>query len=88
MATLTVYDTKGNRYADGTTTGETDESIKDYFYGGVRFAIDVHRGVELIVFFRAKESKNARSEQFYARFETQSDSEFLAELLEALEETI
>lgn len=88
MSTLTVYDTTGNRYADGSATAETDESIKDLFYGGVRFAIETGRQLTITVFFRAKESENARSEQFYARFETRSDNQYLSELLSALEETI
>lgn len=88
MSTLTVYDTRGNRYADGAATDESDESIKDLFYGGVRFAIETSPRLQITVFFRAKESENARSEQFYARFETRSENQYLSELLNALERTI
>ena len=81
MSKLNIYDTKGNAYSpDGTATG-TKEEIKDLFYAGVRLAIRSDHRQELTLFFRARETSNARTEQFYAVYSLDGSSAPLQDLL-------
>lgn len=89
MSTLRIYDTKGNAYSpDGTATG-TKEEIKDLFYGGVRLGIRSDHRREISLFFRARETRNARTEQFYAVYSVDDSAtpiqDFIAELTARIE---
>jgi len=66
MARLTIYDSQGVPL-DAESSYDSDERIKEFFFQGVRFALDERKG-EAVVFFRARPSENARSEQYYAKF--------------------
>lgn len=69
MAELEIYDSQGERYdADGV---EVDRRIENFFFGGVRVYLDVGSTSELIVFFRARESRSGRAEQYYAVYRTE-----------------
>ena len=84
MSTLRIYDTKGNAYSpDGTATG-SDEQIKELFYGGVRLAIRSDHRREISLFFRARESRNARTEQFYAVYSVDNSTAPLQDLISDL----
>jgi hypothetical protein len=84
MSTLRIYDTKGNAYSpDGTATG-SDEEIKELFYGGVRLAIRSDHRQEISLFFRARETRNARTEQFYAVYSVDNSSAPLQDLISDL----
>jgi hypothetical protein len=81
MSTLRIYDTKGNAYSpDGTSTG-TDEQIKELFYAGVRLTIRSDHRPEIRLFFRARETRNARTEQFYAVYSADSHSALLQDVI-------
>jgi hypothetical protein len=84
MSTLRIYDTKGNAYSpDGTATG-SNEQIKELFYGGVRLAIRSDHRKEISLFFRARESRNARTEQFYAVYSVDNSAAPLQDLISDL----
>ena len=87
MPSLFIYDTKGNEQSQSGTTGRTNDRVKDLFYEGVRFAIETGRETEYTVFFRARETPNARTEQFYAVQKTRNGSiqEFMTALRERIE---
>lgn len=81
MSTLRIYDTKGNAYSpDGTSAG-TDEQIKELFYAGVRLTIRSDHRPEIRLFFRARETRNARTEQFYAVYSADSHSALLQDVI-------
>ncbi|WP_080510373.1 MSCRAMM family protein [Halorubrum coriense] len=81
MSTLRIYDTKGNAYSpDGTATG-SNEQVKELFYGGVRLAIRSDHRREISLFFRARETRNARTEQFYAVYSVDDSSTPLQDLI-------
>ena len=81
MSTLRIYDTKGNAYSpDGTATG-SDEQIKELFYAGVRLTIRSDHRPEIRLFFRARETRNARTEQFYAVYSADSHSALLQDVI-------
>ena len=89
MSTLRIYDTKGNAYSpDGTATG-TKREIKDLFYGGVRLGIRSDHRREISLFFRARETSNARTEQFYAVYSVDDSAtpiqDFITELTARIE---
>jgi hypothetical protein len=84
MSTLRIYDTKGNAYSpDGTSAG-TDEQIKELFYAGVRLTIRSDHRPEIRLFFRARETRNARTEQFYAVYSADSHSALLQDVIDEL----
>jgi hypothetical protein len=66
MARLTIYDSQGVPL-DAENSYSSDERIKEFFFQGVRFALDERKG-EAVVFFRARPSETARSEQYFAEF--------------------
>jgi hypothetical protein len=71
MAELTIYDSEGSPVAE--TGARTNERIQDFFFDGVRLSVDTTgQGLEMVAFFRARDSQASRSEQYYAVF--QSDS--------------
>lgn len=71
MAKITIYTSEGQRY-DGSSR-QQNEQIQDYFFDGVRFAMDKSRGTTIACFFRAREPSN-RAEQYYAVFEASQRS--------------
>lgn len=63
MAELTIYDSQGQQIDD--EAAPESERVKDFFFDGVRFAVDSVRR-EAVCFFRARDSTASRSEQYYA----------------------
>lgn len=87
MQTITVYDSEGNEY--GTQrTGRADQRIKDFFFAGLKLAVDLSGSPEVVCFFRARESDTGRSEQFYAVYETESKRNLFSNFKNDLERTI
>ncbi|EMA27650.1 hypothetical protein [Haloarcula japonica] len=84
MAELTIYDSQGSPIED--EAGPTNERIKDFFFDGVRFAIDRSRK-EIVIFFRARDNKTSRSEQYYALFQYSTRSE-IGNIVSAVEDRI
>ncbi|NGM70347.1 hypothetical protein G6M89_15250 [Natronolimnobius sp. AArcel1] len=68
MTELTIYDSQGERYDN---SAKVDQRLEQFFFGGVRAYLDIGSTSELIVFFRARESKRGRAEQYYAVYRTQ-----------------
>ncbi|OYR69611.1 hypothetical protein DJ79_02685 [Halorubrum ezzemoulense] len=84
MSTLRIYDSQGNAYSpDGTATG-SDEQIEQLFYGGVRLTIRSDHKQQIRLFFRARETRNTRTEQFYAVYSVDSSSSPLQDLIRDL----
>ena len=75
MRDLTVYDSQGEPL-DTEGRGNINERIKDFFFGGVRIALEtVGNGYKLTAFFRARDSSASRSEQYYGVLETTDEKE-------------
>ena len=75
MRDLTVYDSQGAPI-DAEAHGQVNERIKDFFFGGVRLALEtVGNGYKLTAFFRARDSSASRSEQYYGVLETDDEQE-------------
>jgi len=72
MATLQIYDSQGQPI-HGEAGGE-NQQVKDFFFDGVRLAVDANRN-EMFCFFRARDNETARSEQYYAKYSYQTRSE-------------
>lgn len=69
MAELTIYDSEGSPIAE--TGARTNERIQDFFFDGVRLSVDTTgQGLEMVTFFRARDSQASRSEQYYAVFQS------------------
>jgi len=69
MAELTIYDSEGSPVAE--TGARTNERIQDFFFDGVRLSVDTTgQGLEMVAFFRARDSQASRSEQYYAVFQS------------------
>ncbi|WP_281194053.1 collagen binding domain-containing protein [Halorubrum sp. F4] len=86
MPSLRVYDTKGNEHSPTGEAGRSNERVKDLFYDGVRLAIETGRERKFTMFFRARETRNARTEQFYAVYTTRDGS--MREFIDALRDRI
>ncbi|OYR56273.1 MSCRAMM family protein [Halorubrum halodurans] len=86
MPSLRVYDTKGNEHSPTGGGGRSNERVKDLFYDGVRLAIEAGRERKFTMFFRARETRNARTEQFYAVYTTRDGS--MREFIDALRDRI
>ncbi|MFC5134572.1 MULTISPECIES: carboxypeptidase-like regulatory domain-containing protein [Haloferacaceae] len=86
MPSLRVYDTKGNEHSPTGEAGRSNERVKDLFYDGVRLAIETGRERKFTMFFRARETRNARTEQFYAVYDTRDGS--MREFIDALRDRI
>ncbi|WP_418282887.1 MSCRAMM family protein [Halorubrum sp. DTA98] len=84
MPSLRIYDTKGNEYSPSGGTGRTNERIKEQFYAGVRFAVESVGETRITAFFRARETRDARSEQFYAEYTVHGTSNPIDEFDDAL----
>ena len=69
MSDLEIYDSEGERVLSDTR-GYSDR-IADFFFGGVRLYIErkSRSTIELIAFFRARESEASRAEQYYAVYQ-------------------
>lgn len=72
MAELQIYDSQGQPIREGI--GGENQQVKDFFFDGVRIAVDVNRN-EMFCFFRARNNDTARSEQYYAQYTYESRSE-------------
>jgi len=84
MAELIIYDSQGSPIE--SETGPNNDRIQDFFFDGVRFAIDKNQR-EIIIFFRAKDNRTSRSEQYYALFKYSTRSE-IKNILSAVEDRI
>ena len=89
MAELTIYDSQGNRYrSSDSDPHEVSERIKNFFFGGVRVYLDIGTETELVVFFRARESKSGRAEQYYAVYQTNTASDLFTRFKDDLEHRV
>ncbi len=89
MAKLTIYDSQGNRYrSSGRDPTEVSDRIEKFFFGGVRVFLDIGSQNELVVFFRARETKGGRAEQYYAVYETDSLNQIFTRFKNDLRERI
>ena len=86
MPSLRVYDTKGNEHSPTGGGGRTNDTVKDLFYDGVRLAIETGRERKFTTFFRARETRNARTEQFYAVYTARDAT--IREFMDALRDRI
>ncbi|SMO71909.1 carboxypeptidase-like regulatory domain-containing protein [Halorubrum cibi] len=86
MPSLRVYDTKGNEHSPTGGGGRSNERVKDLFYDGVRLTIESGRERKFTMFFRARETRNARTEQFYAVYTTRDGA--MREFIDALRDRI
>ncbi len=74
MSDLTIYDSQGVPIGGGV--GDTDEEIKDFFFSGVRVALEtVGSTYTFVAFFRARDSSASRSEQYYGVLETTDEGD-------------
>jgi len=86
MSTVTIYDSEGKQYGTDQTPAERNERIQEFFFAGVRLSLNLSRGAEFIAFFRARESKTGRAEQYYAKYQTQTfDQDALIQFKTAVE---
>jgi hypothetical protein len=87
--TLEIYNSQGKRF--DTEQPTVSSRIEDFFFAGVRLYVDLGREIELVAFFRARESKASRAEQYYAVYRTDSlhdlFGQFTATLREEIEDT-
>lgn len=86
MPSLRIYDTKGNEHSPTDDTGRTNDRIKDLFYDGVRLTVETGRETTFTLFIRARETTNARTEQFYAVYSTRDGS--ITDLIRALRDRV
>ncbi|MFC5279657.1 carboxypeptidase regulatory-like domain-containing protein [Halorubrum rubrum] len=86
MPSLRVYDTRGNEHSPTGGGGRSNERVKDLGPAGVRLAIEAGRERKFTMFFRARETRNARTEQFYAVYTTRDGS--MREFIDALRDRI
>ncbi len=67
MPNLEIYGSQGEPLADDKH--QVNERIQDYFYAGVRLVIDTSGNrLELVSFFRARDSQSGRANQYYALY--------------------
>ncbi|SDG38698.1 hypothetical protein [Halorientalis regularis] len=85
MIDLTIYDSQGQSLDDPAAA--KNERIANFFFDGVRLAIESMDSVRAYCFFRARESEGARLDQFYAEFEASSVSE-IGNLKSAVEQKV
>ncbi|RAW46497.1 hypothetical protein DQW50_03760 [Halorubrum sp. 48-1-W] len=87
MPSLRVYDTRGNEHSPTGGGSRSNERVKkDLGPAGVRLAIEAGRERKFTMFFRARETRNARAEQFYAVYSTRNGS--MREFMDALRDRI
>ncbi|RQG99386.1 hypothetical protein [Natrarchaeobius oligotrophus] len=80
MAELTIYDSRGKPYKESGGTGQPNELIKNFFFGGVKVYADFGSQTKIAVFFRARESNAGRAEQYYAVYQTRSRNDVFGNL--------
>jgi hypothetical protein len=86
MSELKIYDSQGNGI--GRHDGKKNHRVETLFFDGVRLAIERVDGVTKITcFFRARESKSSRSEQYYAVYTGESGN-FTDVLKQRVEENL
>jgi len=89
MTELQIYNSQGTKI--GTEQPEVSTRIEQFFFGGIRLYVEADRDVELTAFFRARESKASRAEQYYAVYRTDTLNQlfdrFITELTEEIEDT-
>lgn len=84
MSDIIIYDSEGQPLDQSR---QENESIRDYFFNGVRFAADVSGyHAEVICFFRARESAASRAEQYYATYSADNLDNFEDDLRRQIEE--
>ena len=79
MSTLEIYDTNGNRYKQGAKSKDSVqlERIESLFKNGIKIAVQKERDrYELYLYIRAKPNREARSEQYFARYQTRDTNSF------------
>jgi hypothetical protein len=87
MKQLKIYDSGGSELT-GDRAGQTNKRIEDFFFAGVRLAVDVESTPELICFFRARENNSGRSEQFYAQYTCESKQRLFSNFRSDLERRV
>lgn len=87
MSSVTIYDSEGYTYSNHQSDVDGDSRIRDFFFAGVRLSLDLSHGVEIIAFFRARESQTGRTEQYYAQYHAQTfDHRTLREFKQAVQD--
>lgn len=84
MTELEIYDSQGERF--DTDQPAVSTRIETFFFGGVRLHVETDPQVELTVFFRARESKASRADQYYAVYRTDSQQRLFDRFITALRE--
>ncbi len=85
MQELKIYTSEGRRFDVEARDGETKNLISRLFLGNVRLAIDFNRrSTTAWVFFWARQDRSSRSNQFYAEYKTDKDTDFFANLKQAV----
>lgn len=84
MTELQIYDSQGTRFDSEQPT--VSSRIEEFFFAGVRLYVDIGREVEVVAFFRARESKASRAEQYYAVYQTESQYQLFEQFTTALRE--
>jgi len=90
MSKLTIYDTKRNEFSPAEAPTEQREYLEQAFFADVKLAVRQQRGTRLTVYFRAKETPSARSDQFLAEYTVHQENEplsaFKSELIAQVED--
>lgn len=84
MTELEIYNSQGKRF--DTEQPEVSSRIENFFFGGVRLYVETGSEIELIAFFRARESKASRAEQYYAVYRTNTTTQLFDKFTAALRE--
>lgn len=84
MTELKVYNSQGKQF--GTDQPDVSSRIENFFFGGVRLYVETGPEVELVAFFRARESKASRAEQYYAVYQTDTTTQLFEKFTAALRE--
>lgn len=70
MSGMKIYNSQGERLGEDQSAVST--RIEDFFFNGVRLHLETSPQIELTVFFRARESKASRADQYYAVYQADS----------------
>jgi hypothetical protein len=81
-----IYDSKGREYGADDEQGRANERISEFFFAGVRVAVDLTSTPEVVAFFRANESDHGRAEQFYAVYRAEAPQSLFATFVDELDE--
>jgi hypothetical protein len=88
MSRLIIYDSQGNKYDSAKAGPGSQEHIQEFFFAGVRVALDLGTTPTVTAFFRAKESDSGRSEQFYAVYEADRLRKLFKQFKNAVQERV